>query len=178
MLYCSLQVVGCLAKQSSNLKGPYLAHMCLGSARSLYFSVFEAWMTAEHEKVDFSISTCMSAGFPNCLYSFRFHSRLLKSAQWLSVFGMRCIFSSQDSIWYRFLCSQCTWFGCWQLAMCADGLQAGIVKWYILADVLCRWDSGNQQWGFNQLSGRVGGFKWNCSLHCSCCRGLLMFASD
>uniref|UniRef100_A0A7I4C1F8 Major facilitator superfamily (MFS) profile domain-containing protein n=1 Tax=Physcomitrium patens TaxID=3218 RepID=A0A7I4C1F8_PHYPA len=53
ILYCILQALGCLAKLSSNYEVLSVGHVCLGLASSLYFSVFEAWMTTEHEKVGF-----------------------------------------------------------------------------------------------------------------------------
>lgn len=53
ILYCILQAVGCLAKQSRNFQVLSFAHGCFGAAGSLYFSAFEAWMTTEHEKMGF-----------------------------------------------------------------------------------------------------------------------------
>lgn len=60
MLYGLVQVVGCLAKQYNDLYVLAFANICLGLAHSLLFSSFEAWMIAEHEKVQLSLfrSTC------------------------------------------------------------------------------------------------------------------------
>lgn len=53
VIYCSMQMIGALAKQSTNHAVLWSASICQGLATSLLSSAFESWLVAEHEKSGF-----------------------------------------------------------------------------------------------------------------------------
>lgn len=51
VLYCFMQLLGSLSKQSANYVISWSASICHGLTTSLLSSAFESWLVAEHEKV-------------------------------------------------------------------------------------------------------------------------------